>query len=64
MTQGSWSPVAGSDPVGDAIAEGYRRIPPATPDGWSSLEELAELATLELMQRLAAEEGEAGFDPW
>ncbi len=53
-----------ADLVGEAIADGYRLIPPATPDGWGSLEEFADLAALEVMQRLAAEEREVGFEPW
>ncbi len=53
-----------ADVVGERIVDGYRRIPPATPDEWGSLNESADGAALELMQRLAAEEREAGLEPW
>jgi hypothetical protein len=38
------------------IVEGYQRVPPATPDAWGDLESLQDEATLELLQRLDAEE--------
>jgi predicted transcriptional regulator len=52
------------DAIGEAIAEGYRRIPPGTPDEWGDLEHMADIATREGLQRLDLEEREAGFDPW
>jgi Ribbon-helix-helix protein, copG family len=52
------------DAIGEAIAEGYRRIPPGTPDGWADLELLADISGRELALRLDQEEREAGFDPW
>ena len=38
------------------IVEGYQRVPPATPDAWGELEREQDEATLELLQRLDAEE--------
>jgi len=52
------------DAIGEAIAEGYRRIPPGTPDEWGDLELMADVSTREGLQRLDQEEREAGFDPW
>jgi predicted transcriptional regulator len=52
------------DAIGEAIAEGYRRIPPGTPDEWGDLEWMADVSGRELAQRLDQEEREAGFDPW
>jgi Ribbon-helix-helix protein, copG family len=52
------------DAIGEAIAEGYRRTPPGTPDEWGDLEHMADVATREGLQRLDLEEREAGFDPW
>jgi hypothetical protein len=50
--------------IGEAIAEGYRRIPQEAPDGWGDLAKAAEHANRETMRRLDAEERAAGFDPW
>jgi Arc/MetJ-type ribon-helix-helix transcriptional regulator len=50
--------------VTNAIVEGYRRIPPATPDAWGELERLGERSTNELLQRLDAEERSEGHAPW
>lgn len=50
--------------VSAAIVEGYRRVPPETPDEWGSLVELAEASTRETAQRLDAEERARGFEPW
>lgn len=47
-----------------AIVDGYRRVPPATPDAWGDLDALGERSTMELLQRLDAEERAAGHDPW
>lgn len=45
------------------ILEGYRRIPPATPDAWG--EPRADGAeTAVMLERLDAEERAAGFGPW
>jgi Ribbon-helix-helix protein, copG family len=52
------------DAIGEAIAEGYRRIPPSTPDEWGDLEAIGDIGTLEGLQRLDQEEREAGFEPW
>jgi predicted transcriptional regulator len=52
------------DAIGEAIADGYRRIPPGTPDEWGDLEVMADVAGRELAQRLDHEERDAGFDPW
>ena len=50
--------------IGEAIAAGYRRISPDTPDEWGDLAAAAELANEETMRRLDAEERAAGLDPW
>jgi len=50
--------------VGRAIADGYRRIPPATPDEWGDLGDVADASARELLHRLDAEERAAGADPW
>lgn len=47
-----------------AIVEGYRRVPPVTPDDWGDLAAQGERATLETLQRLDAEEQAAGLEPW
>jgi hypothetical protein len=52
------------DAVGEAIADGYRRVPPGTPDEWGDLERMADVSGRELAQRLDQEEREAGFGPW
>ena len=46
------------------LLAGYERIPPTTPDEWGSVEEVADASARELMQRLDAEEREAGLEPW
>lgn len=50
--------------VSEQIAEGYRRVPPATPDGWTDLGEFADTAARELLERLDAEERREGYPPW
>jgi predicted transcriptional regulator len=50
--------------IGEAIAEGYRRIPQGTPDEWGDLSAAADHANAETGRRLDAEERGAGFDPW
>lgn len=50
--------------IGEAIAEGYRRVPPGTPDEWGDLEEQTNRANRDLLRRLNAEEKAAGFEPW
>jgi hypothetical protein len=50
--------------IGRQIAEGYRRVPPATPDEWGDLSPMTEQATADLLVRLDAEERAAGLDPW
>lgn len=42
------------------IVEGYQRVPPTTPDAWGRLEDHQDEATLELVQRLDAEERAGG----
>ena len=46
------------------IVEGYRRIPPGTPDEWGDLEALADIANEEMLARLDEEERKAGFERW
>ena len=50
--------------ITDAIVEGYRRVPHATPDEWGRLEEQGDRATEELLQRLDAEERRSGQAQW
>lgn len=52
------------DSIGRRIADGYRRIPPATPDEWGLPEGFADASARELLERLDAEERAAGLDPW
>ncbi len=47
--------------IGRAIAEGYRRIPPGTPDAWGDPETLTRASSRRLLQRLEEEERD---DPW
>lgn len=46
------------------IAEGYARVPPATPDEWGDLEASSDRARAETLARLDAEERDAGLGPW
>jgi hypothetical protein len=46
------------------IVEGYRRVPPATPDEWGDVEADQDQASAEVMGRLDAEERAAGHQPW
>ncbi len=46
------------------IVEGYRSVPPATPDEWGDLETQQDRSTTELLERLDAEERAAGLSPW
>ena len=50
--------------IGRRIAEGYRRIPPGTPDEWGASDRLADEQTDYLLQRLDAEERARGHRPW
>jgi Arc/MetJ-type ribon-helix-helix transcriptional regulator len=50
--------------VGRSIAEGYRRLPPTTPDGWGDLEGLLEEGTVDVLRRLDQEERDQGHPPW
>lgn len=50
--------------VGAAIVDGYRRVPPSTPDEWGSPEEFGDVSTRETAQRLDAEERARGFETW
>lgn len=51
-----------ADGIGREIVDGYRRIPPATPDEWRAIDRFAEASTRELLERLDAEE--PGADSW
>lgn len=48
------------------IVEGYQRVPPTTPDAWGDLEQHQDEATLEILQRLDADERAGGRKrkPW
>ncbi len=46
------------------IVEGYRRVPPHTPDEWGDLDAMSEVGTRETLQRLDEEERAAGLEPW
>lgn len=50
--------------IAEAIVEGYRRIPPGTPDEWGDLAAQVDAATDETLQRLRAEERARGLEPW
>jgi predicted transcriptional regulator len=50
--------------VGRRIAEGYRRVPPATPDEWGHVSRMTDQATADVLARLDAEERAAGSDGW
>lgn len=50
--------------IGRQIADGYRRVPPGTPDEWGDLESLGDRANRDLLRRLEAEERRAGVGPW
>lgn len=50
--------------IGEAIAEGYRRIPQGATDEWGDVAAAADHANLETARRLDAEERAAGFEPW
>lgn len=52
------------DSIGIRIADGYRRIPPGTPDEWGEVDRITDQATADLLARLDAEERAAGRDPW
>ncbi len=46
------------------IVDGYKRIPPVSPDAWGDLDNLQDRATGELLSRLDEEERQAGREPW
>ena len=50
--------------IGRQIAEGYARVPPATPDEWGDLSRMTDQATADLLVRLDAEERDGGHAPW
>jgi len=50
--------------LGWRIVDGYRRIPPATPDEWGSPEAAGDGATRDLVARLDREEADAGLGEW
>jgi hypothetical protein len=51
---------AAAGSIGRRIADGYVRVPPATPDEWGDLSQVTDQATADLLVRLDAEESE----PW
>lgn len=55
---------SGEAAVSRSIVEGYRRVPPSTPDEWGDPTELTDRTALDLLQRLDAEERRDGHDPW
>ena len=55
---------SGEAAIGKRIVEGYRRLPPVTPDEWGDLDAEMQRATLETLHRLDAEERAGGFPPW
>jgi len=50
--------------IGRRIAEGYQRVPPATPDEWGDLSAITDQATADLLARLDAEERAGGSSGW
>lgn len=50
--------------VGRQIADGYRRVPPVTPDEWGDLPGMTDRATVDMLVRLDAEERAGGLEPW
>jgi predicted transcriptional regulator len=50
--------------MGERIADGYRRVPPAQPDEWGDPAGASDVATGELLARLDAEDRAAGHDSW
>jgi Arc/MetJ-type ribon-helix-helix transcriptional regulator len=50
--------------ISQQIVDGYTRIPPAIPDEWGDLAALTDQASVDLLQRLDAEERHQGREPW
>jgi len=50
--------------IGRQIADGYRRIPAATPDEWGDLAALRDANTRDLLHRLDSEERQQGRQAW
>lgn len=50
--------------AGDQIVEGYKRMPPASPDEWGDLEQMTDNAAVDVLHRLDAEESAAGHEQW
>ena len=50
--------------LSERIVAGYRRVPPATPDGWAAIAELTDTSTRELLERLDEEERASGHGTW
>lgn len=46
------------------IVEGYKLIPPVTPDEWGDLAQVTDQATADVLHRLDAEERAEGHEPW
>jgi len=59
-----WLEQSESRRIGEAIAEGYRRIPQDTPDEWGDLMSLSDANARDVAARLDEEERRAGFGPW
>jgi hypothetical protein len=55
---------AEADTIGERIADGYRRIPQAAPDGWGDNAASSDDAAEEVLHRLDAEERAQGHGPW
>ncbi len=53
-----------ADHLGERMVEGYRRVPPGTPDEWGDLYAQSKRSTRETLHRLVAEERAAGLDHW
>lgn len=50
--------------IGRRIADGYRARPPDEPDAWGAVAAPGDRGTLELLQRLDAEEQRDGLARW
>jgi predicted transcriptional regulator len=50
--------------IAEAIADGYRKVPPGTPDAWGDLDLVGERASGELLERLDEEEQRRGGRSW
>lgn len=55
---------AAASDAGERIADGYRRIPQATPDAWGDPSAASDAGTVEMLARLDVEERAGGHEPW